>query len=356
MAIDAQSLGYETPPIEFDYTWRDTVVYALGVGASASEELDYLYEGRGPKVLPTFCTVPTFAAFDALVDRIGCDRQGMVHHSQQTDVFEPLRPEARLRVMGKVAALYDLKRFAMSVFSIDAYDENDELVTRGEVTLLLRNDGGFGGERPPKTDRVKLPERDPDFETHDQVGPSQALLYRLSGDYNPLHADPDFAAQAGFDRPILHGLCTYGYAGRAVVAGACGGDPDRLGTLSGAVQQPCFSRRHADHPRLERGRTRDPGGRDEGTARQAVPEQRLCRVALRTRRLFSSCPSNDPHTGFFGDVSLVPITLRVALVVPGSSGDGLHEHRAGRDRGSAAAGSCCNHRARVGHSNLDGNR
>ncbi|MBW2188561.1 MAG: MaoC family protein [Deltaproteobacteria bacterium] len=240
MTIDAQSLGYETSPIDFNYTWRDTVVYALGVGASADAELEYLYEGRGPKVLPTFCTIPTFAAFDALVDRIGCDRQGMVHHSQQMNLFKPLRPNGQLRVTGKVAGLYDLKRLAMAVLCIDAHDEDGDLITRGEVTLLLRNDGGFGGERPPKTERVNPPRRAPDFEIRDQVGPTQALLYRLSGDYNPLHADPDFAAQAGFDRPLLHGLCTYGYAGRAVVKGACGGDPDKLATLRGQFSNPVF--------------------------------------------------------------------------------------------------------------------
>lgn len=240
MAIDAKSLGYEASPIEFSYTWRDTVVYALGVGASADTELDYLYEGRGPKVLPTFCTIPTFAAFDALVDRIGCDRKGMVHHSQQMDLFKPLRPNAKLRIMGKVAGLYDLKRLAMSVFSIDAFDEDGDLIIRGEVTLVLRNDGGFGGERPPKTARVHPPDREPDFEVRNQVGPTQALLYRLSGDYNPLHADPDFAARVGFDAPILHGSCTYGFAGRAVVAEACGGDPDRLATLRGQFSNPVF--------------------------------------------------------------------------------------------------------------------
>ncbi len=240
MAIDPLSLGYETPPIEFNYTWRDTVVYALGVGASADTELDYLYEGRGPKVLPTFCTVPTFAVLDALVDRIGCDRLGMVHHGQQMDLFKPLQPNARLRVVGRVASLYDLKRVAVSVFSIDAYDEDDELIIQGEVTLLLRNDGGFGGERRPKPERVALPERNPDFETRYQIAPTQALLYRLSGDYNPLHADPDVAASAGFDRPILHGLCTYGYAGRAVIKGACGGDPQELATLRGQFSNPVF--------------------------------------------------------------------------------------------------------------------
>lgn len=240
MAIDPDSLGYETSPIEFNYGWRDTVVYALGVGALPEEELDYLYEGRGPNVLPTFSTVPTFAAFDPLVDRIGCDRRGMVHHSQQTDLFKPLRPNARLRVMGRVAALYDLKRLAMSVFSIEAFDEEDELIIRGEVTLVLRNDGGFGGARPPKTERIPLPDRNPDFEAREQVAPTQALLYRLSGDYNPLHADPDFAAEVGFEKPILHGLCTYGYAGRALVRGACGGDPDKLATFRGQFSNPVF--------------------------------------------------------------------------------------------------------------------
>ena len=122
MPIDVDSLGYETPPIEFAYDWRDTVVYALGVGATA-DELDFVYEGRGPKVLPTFCTIPTFTAFDALVDRIGCDRSGMVHHSQEMTLYKPLQPSAKLEVRGTVDGLYDLKRMAMSVFVIDAYDE-----------------------------------------------------------------------------------------------------------------------------------------------------------------------------------------------------------------------------------------
>ena len=240
MAIDPDSLGYETPPIEFDYSWRDTVIYALGVGATADEELDYLYEGLGPKVVPTYCTVPTFAAFDTLVDRIGADRRGMVHHSQRIDLPKPLRPEARLRVTGRVDGLYDLKRMAMAVFGIDAFDEEGDLTIRGEVVILLRNDGGFGGEPPPKTERVAPPERPADFEVVEPATATQALLYRLSGDYNPLHADPRFAAEAGFDRPILHGLCTFGYAGRALVREACGGDPNRLLTMRGQFSNPVF--------------------------------------------------------------------------------------------------------------------
>lgn len=240
MPIDVESLGYETPPIEFAYDWRDTVVYALGVGATADAELDYLYEGRGPKVLPTFCTVPTFEAFDALVDRIGCDRSGMVHHSQGMTLYKPLQPAAKLEVRGTVDGLYDLKRMAMSVFMIDAYDEAGDHVIRGQVTLLLLKDGGFGGERPPRTPRILAPDREPDFVSRELVAPTQALLYRLSGDYNPLHADPGFAEEVGFDRPILHGLCTFGYVGRALVQKACGGDPLRLTNLRAQFSNPVF--------------------------------------------------------------------------------------------------------------------
>ena len=240
MAIDPDSVGYETPPIDFEYNWRDTIRYALGVGATPDEELDYLYEGRGPKVLPTYCTVPTFAAFDALVDRIGCDRSGMVHHSQEMTLLKPLRPNAKLKVLGRVEGLYDLKRIGMSVFGIDAIDEEGDLAIRGVVTLVLRKDGQFGGPRPPRAARTPVPDREPDFETREAIAPTQALLYRLSGDYNPLHADPEFAAEVGFDKPILHGLCTFGYAGRAIVARACGGDPERLSFFRGQFSSPVF--------------------------------------------------------------------------------------------------------------------
>jgi len=240
MPIDPHSVGYQTDSIEFRYTWRDTIIYALGVGATADADLDFLYEGHGPKVLPTFAAIPTFAAFDALVDKIGCDRQGMVHHSQRLEVSKVMKPNARLEVTGRVAGLYDLKRVAMSVFDVEVNDEEGDTVARGVVTLLLRNDGKFGGDRPPRTERITPPEREPDFEVREMVAPTQALLYRLSGDYNPLHAEPAFAAKAGFDRPILHGLCTLGYAGRAVLNEACDGDPGRFAALQGQFSAPVF--------------------------------------------------------------------------------------------------------------------
>ncbi len=240
MAIAPETVGYQTEEIEFCYTWRDAVIYALGVGAAADAELDFLYEGRGPKVLPTFASIPTFAAFDALVDAIGCDRQGIVHHSQRIEVSKALKPNDCLKVNGRVSGLYDLKRFAMSVFEIEANDEAGDMVAKGEVTLLLRSDGKFGGDPAPRRKRVAPPQREPDFEVREMIPLAQALLYRLSGDYNPLHADPMFAADAGFDRPILHGLCTLGYAGRAVLRESCDGDPERFAALQGQFSAPVF--------------------------------------------------------------------------------------------------------------------
>lgn len=240
MSIDPESLGYQAGPREYEYEWRDVVLYALGVGAKPQSELEFLFEEKGPRVLPTFAVVPTFTLFDELVDRIGADRTGMVHESQRMRFFKPLAPGAKLQVVGRVDGLYDLKRMAIARLAVEARDESGEQVAEAEISLLLRNDGGFGGGRPPRTPRVAVPDREPDFEVRDLVTPAQAALYRLSGDLNPLHLDPAFATQAGFDRPILHGLCTLGYAGRAVLQELCEGEPGRLRSLQGQFRSPVF--------------------------------------------------------------------------------------------------------------------
>src|SRR5690606_20305472 len=136
--------------------------------------------------------------------------------------------------------IYDLKRMGQAIISTETRDESGEQLCETEWTLLYRFDGGFGGKAPPRSEKVRPPDRTPDFRVEEATSAEQALLYRLNGDLNPLHADPDVGERAGFGGPILHGLCTFGYLGRAVLHQACGGDPSRLRALAGQFRKPVW--------------------------------------------------------------------------------------------------------------------
>ncbi|MBX3250746.1 MAG: MaoC family dehydratase N-terminal domain-containing protein [Myxococcales bacterium] len=239
MALRPEAVGATTAELIHEYDWRDVALYALGVGATL-DELDFLYEKRGPKVLPTYAVIPTFPACEALFETVGGDFLGVVHGAQKITLHRPFAPAGRLTTVGKVAGVYDLKRLAQAVFVTETRDAAGELLCETEWLILYRFDGGFGGERPPKSLKIRAPEAAPDFRVAEQSRAEQAALYRLSGDLNPLHVDPEVAAQVGFDRPILHGLCTFGYAGRAVLASRCGGDPARLRELYGQFKRPVW--------------------------------------------------------------------------------------------------------------------
>lgn len=239
MALNPDAVGITTEELVHEYSWQDVVLYALGVGATEAE-LDYLYEGRGPRVLPTWAVVPTFAVPGLLLGKVGGSLLGVVHGAQSITLHRAFAPEGKLTTVGKVAGIYDLKRLAQAVFTSETRDEAGELVCETEWLIIYRDDGGFQGERPPKTVRKRAPKREPDFEVVEATRPEQALLYRLVGDYNPLHADPAIGEKVGFGKPILHGLCTYGYVGRAVVQHACGGDPAKLAGLSGQFRKPVW--------------------------------------------------------------------------------------------------------------------
>jgi acyl dehydratase len=240
MALNPDAVGKTTGELVHTYQWKDVVLYALGVGARRDSELDFLYEGRGPKVLPTYAVVPTFAVPGALLDAVGGNLLGVVHGGQRIRLHKPFAPNGTLTTVGKVAGIYDLKRMAQAVFTSETRDAKGELVCETEYVILYRMDGGFGGQAPPPSEKVRPPERDPDFVVEEATSEEQALLYRLNGDLNPLHADPDIGQAAGFGKPILHGLCTYGYAGRAVLQQACGGDPARLKALAGQFRKPVW--------------------------------------------------------------------------------------------------------------------
>jgi acyl dehydratase len=240
MPLHLDSVGFETAPHELRYDWKTAVLYALGIGCKRSE-LDYLYEGRGPKVFPTMAVLPAYAPMIELIGRSGGNVHAMVHHSQSVRLLAPMPPEGTFHTVGRISGIYDLKRLAQVVCSTRT-EVAGVAVCETEWTLLFREGGGFGGPRPPKKDAPRPEDGAPPLFQHEEATTEeQALLYRLSGDTNPLHADPAFAASVGFETgPILHGLATFGFVARAIVRHACEGDASRLRFLTAQFKKPVW--------------------------------------------------------------------------------------------------------------------
>ncbi len=240
MSLDLSAVGYETEAFSFDYDWKTTVLYALGIGCKR-DELDYLYEKKGPWVVPSFAVVPAYPALEPLVAKAGADMTKVVHGFQSVTLHASIPSSGKLTTVAKLDGIYDLKRLSQVVFTTRTEHEGT-LLFETEWSLVVRDTGGFGGPRPPRSEAPKLPsDQTPLFEKTETISPEQALLYRLSGDLNPLHADPEFAREVGFEQgPILHGLCTYGYVTRAVIEGACGGDPSRLKKIAVQFKKPVW--------------------------------------------------------------------------------------------------------------------
>jgi len=232
MAIKMDLVGKKSAPIRHGYAWKDCVLYALGVGAKA-DELDYLFEMNGPKVLPTFAVVPSFSALINVAGDLGVNPMMILHGEQKIILHRPIPPNGQFSTVAEVKGIYDKGKGALVLVEAKTTDEKNEPVFDNWFSIFVRGEGGFGGERGPEALKADPPQgKAPDFSFSEATTHEQALLYRLSGDLNPLHASPQFAKMGGFDRPILHGLCTYGFAGRAVLKHACGGDPKRLKTFA----------------------------------------------------------------------------------------------------------------------------
>ncbi|MFW2388844.1 MAG: SDR family NAD(P)-dependent oxidoreductase [Polyangiales bacterium] len=236
--VDA-ALGARYPDRVSSYDEGDLALYALGVGAATDpkepQELRLVYEGssEGMKPLPTYAVIPGtnavlgFAKEGVTAPGLNYGLDRLLHGEQYVELVRPLPLRARLTTKGVITDIFDKGKGALVVTAFDSYDEDGDLLIKSEMTAFIRGAGGWGGDRGPSADVNVPPERQPDFVVEDAIPANQALLYRLSGDWNPLHADPDMAQAFGFERPILHGLCTFGYAGRRVLEKyAPGGNPD----------------------------------------------------------------------------------------------------------------------------------
>lgn len=226
MPIDLSAVGKPLKTVTHTYTKRDVMLYALGVGCG-TEDLSFTYEGD-LKVLPTFAVIPSFPAMLTFGHVMQVNPVMVLHGEQRIELLAPLPTEATITTTPTITAVYDKGKGAVVVISTDSKDEKGTLLFRNVSSIFVRGEGGFGGDRGPSGARNVAPDRAPDATVSYKTLDQQALIYRLSGDMNPLHADPNFAAMGGFSKPILHGLCTYGHAGRAVLQAFCGNDPAKM--------------------------------------------------------------------------------------------------------------------------------
>jgi acyl dehydratase len=240
MALDLSRVGLPTEPTAFTYASKDVALYALGIGAKR-DELDYVYEGRGPKVLPSFAVIPSFPAVIRATDRAGVSIEKVVHGHQKVTLHAPIAPEGTLSTTATIAAIYDMKRMAQVVVHTETRDAAGTHLFDTEWGIIVLGEGGFNGEPPPGREG-SAPSRPADVRVEEKTTPEQALLYRLSGDLNPLHADPDFSlVRERFNgTPILHGLCSYGFMTRALVRTLCNGDASRLRSVSARFTKPVW--------------------------------------------------------------------------------------------------------------------
>ncbi|MGE2729881.1 MaoC/PaaZ C-terminal domain-containing protein [Mycolicibacterium vaccae] len=244
MPIDPHAIGATTEPELFEWTDRDTLLYALGVGAGVGD-LAFTTENSHDvkqQVLPTYAVIACspFAAA-GLIGSFDFSR--LLHGSQSIRVLSPLPPAGRLRVVTEVADIQDKgpgKNAVVMLKGTGTDPGSGQTLAETLTTLVIRGEGGFGGEPGHRPAAPEFPDRAPDASVELPTREDQALIYRLSGDRNPLHSDPWFAQLAGFPKPILHGLCTYGVAGRALVAELGGGDATKVTAVAARFTSPVF--------------------------------------------------------------------------------------------------------------------
>lgn len=251
MALNPDAVGTTTEPADRSWDHKDALLYALGVGAGALDptgfELEFTTENSQDvqqRVLPTFATIVGQGG-RGMVSIGEFDPAMLVHGEQAIQLHREIPPEGTVSSTSKVAGMYDKGSAGLVVLESESRDAaTGELAFTTRTALFIRGEGGFGGPRNPENDEEArlaaepLPAREPDDVISYATRTDQALLYRLNGDRNRLHSDPVFAKRAGFDRPILHGLCTYGFTGRALLHAVCGSDPARFASMRARFSKP----------------------------------------------------------------------------------------------------------------------
>lgn len=247
MPIDYGKLkNWSIPDVAQRYEARDTILYALGLGCGSNpmdeEDLRFVYE-EDIRVLPTMAVVLGYPGFWIKDPATGIDWKKVLHGEQGLILHKPLAAAANVVGRSRITEIVDkgAGKGALLYSERDVVDaDTGDLLCTLTSTTFMRGDGGFGGPSGPTREPHRLPERAPDAVVDLPTLPQAALIYRLSGDYNPLHADPKVAAAAGFDRPILHGLCSFGVAGRALLRACCGNDQRRLKSIETRFSAPVF--------------------------------------------------------------------------------------------------------------------
>jgi acyl dehydratase len=240
MAIDLDYVGRSGEPTERSWTVKDTLLYAVAVGAGHGDptsELEFTTENSTVKhrVLPSFICV---AAGGRLPEGFSFDGARMLHAEMSFELLGDLPAEGRVISTARIDGIYDKGSGALISTVTEVIDaESGAPLARLGSGLFVRGDGGFGGERGPRDD-WSVPDREPDTTVSYDTLPEQALIYRLTGDRNPLHSDPVFAQRAGFSAPILHGMCSYGITARALLHAVADSEPAAFGGMYGRFSKP----------------------------------------------------------------------------------------------------------------------
>lgn len=232
--FDLSLVGNATERTSYRYRWEDSVTYALGIGAKA-DEIDYLFEQRGPRVFPLQALAPGLDPVVRLLDRCSPKGARRMHSAQVLEVRADVPPAGEIEIEARLVGIFDHEKFATVVAdTVSKVAGTSNVLVEGKWTFLFPGKGGFGGPKPVRQERPNVGDRPPDESVQDASLREQAFLYRLGGDLNPIHVDPEAARRVGLENPILQGLCTFGFMFRAL------SKRGRIASLSGQFRRPAF--------------------------------------------------------------------------------------------------------------------